>query len=797
MKRTHFLRLLFLGCLLVAVTGCHRGGVSAAANTATGPTEIEIQDTPVQSGVKRFGINLGGQTFYDSGQMMKNLIHINPGFEGETWQSILRCAGVTETSCTDVNQWDQWPQDFLKDASFVVLSGASQGVSGTVTSSDPADHTLQNQGVTIHFAAPAKKLELDSFVLVRKTIPGKPEVGWWPLLYGGATLVAETKDLSPKTPGHQALEIMAQGLGQGAMIASYFDSMKGHSFVQLRGNYRVTFRAKCLTGNRVMKVGVRRQADGAPPPFLEKQVTLTSSWQDYSFDFSAAEDGHAIGTVALAFDISGSTILLDDVSLEEISASKDNPTAFRDAVVDTLRALQPGILRYQDGDHIGSSIENWIAPPFARQRAGWTEGASEMTTIPVGLHEFLELCATVHAEPWINLPAGMTVEETRQLMEYFSGPATTPFGKKRAARGQTEPWTSVFAKIHLELGNEEWNDTTFAGAVMNDPAVYGQRARQIFTTARTSPYFAAQKFDLVLGSFLLNPDLTRAELAASGGYDSIAIAPYMFNRFNDDSSEEAIYGPMFAEPQLWDSTPKGLIAQHAAFARNAAKPAQLSVYEINLGTTTGTASQANVNRVVPSQGGAVALLDHMLHMLRDLGVKDQSVWALPGLQNQFVNTDTNGNETVPLYGTVLDMGGTTNRRRPQFLAEQMVNTALLPTMLKTQILGWDPTWDQEQSTNDDVALKNAHLLQTFAFVDGNQHSLVVINLSRQNSLPVSFRGDSPHGDVTVSHLDAKNITDTNETAENVRIVTETMHGFNPRSSYAVPPHSLTVFRWQK
>ncbi|MEO6924671.1 MAG: hypothetical protein ABI064_07280, partial [Acidobacteriaceae bacterium] len=298
-----------------------------------------------------------------------------------------------------------------------------------------------------------------------------------------------------------------------------------------------------------------------------------------------------------------------------------------------------------------------------------------------------------------------------------------------------------------------------------------------------------------LGSFLLNPDLTRAELASSGGYDSVAIAPYMFNHLNDDRSTEAVFGSMFAEPEMWDSRPKGLIVRHADFARTAARPAKLSVYEINLGTTEGTATQASVNRVVPSVGAAVALLDHTLLMLRDLGVKDQSVWQLTGLKTPFHNTAGGDGETAPLYGTVLDMDGVTNRRRPQFLAEQLVNAAMLPTMLKTEIHGANPTWDQPLSSNDDVVMKGAHTLQSFAFADGKRRSLIVINLDRTRSLPLLFGGKSPSGDVTVSRLDAKNITDTNESAENVRISTSAMKDFNPRKQFLVPPYSISVLEW--
>jgi alpha-L-arabinofuranosidase len=49
------------------------------------------------------------------------------------------------------------------------------------------------------------------------------------------------------------------------------------------------------------------------------------------------------------------------------------------------------------------------------------------------------------------------------LLNIYPDRASSPYGAKRAALGQAEPWTSIFSVIHLELGNEEWNAGVFAG----------------------------------------------------------------------------------------------------------------------------------------------------------------------------------------------------------------------------------------------------------------------------------------------------------------------------------------------
>jgi len=119
-------------------------------------------------------------------------------------------------------------------------------------------------------------------------------------------------------------------------------------------------------------------------------------------------------------------------------------------------------------------------------------------------------------------------------------------------------------------------------------------------------------------------------------------------------------------------------------------------------------------------------------------------------------------------------------------------------MLATTISGANPTWNQPLSTNDSIQLNGAHELQTFAFSDGaKSRSVVLINLSRTATLPVTFSGiGAPSGQVTVGQLTSANLTDTNETTGTVNITNTTLTNFQPATSYSLPPFSMTVFTWQ-
>src|SRR6266567_555175 len=104
--------------ILLLMVGC------SVANAAT---NIDVSARVGVASVKRFGINLGWMNYYDSGQIMKNLIFRNPGFEGQVYRSIVRVATngsappPTATSFVDENNTTHWPTGFWNGASYEVI----------------------------------------------------------------------------------------------------------------------------------------------------------------------------------------------------------------------------------------------------------------------------------------------------------------------------------------------------------------------------------------------------------------------------------------------------------------------------------------------------------------------------------------------------------------------------------------------------------------------------------------------------------------------------------------------------
>jgi hypothetical protein len=756
-------------------------GIPGLAQQAGDITYLRPTNQVILAGVTRLGINLGDQNFYDSGQMLRNLISRNPEFAGMTYRSIFHCQMGGPSRCVDMRQGIQFPADFWNGASYEVLEGAAVGQRGTVTASGAGAG-----GYAFALDSGGKTIGAGDWIAVEKETADDAGAGWWPTMHGGARLELEHNDLPPGVPVRQALKIDAAGAGQSADLRAYFDSTAGMTFVHLRGRYRLSFRAKALsgamtgstTGASMMHLHVARLVAGLRR-YLDTDVHLTPAWARYSEEFTANETALPAAAVEAGFDVSGGSVLLSDVALEPVGGEATNHTAFRDEVVETLRELHPGILRLLDSGSVGGTLENLLSSPAARERSGYRAWFKPSDDVAVGIPEFLELCKEVSAEPWIVAPTAMSLDETRRLAEYLAGPAKTPGGALRAAAGRSEPWTQAFGTIHIELGNETWNPD-FRGEAIEDPAAFGHRANAVFAAFREAAGPDAGRFDLVVGTHAYYPERNAALLAAAPLANSLAIAPYLMRSVTEWANDDELYGALLAQPE--EMSREGFVAK----AAESAGGRQLAVYEVNLHTTGGTAPQAVLDRFTPSAAAGLAVAGHMLRMMRDRGVRDEMLYSLP--QYAFRRPD---GTLVRLWGSVVEMGAD-GRKRPQFLAESLANRAIGGNLVKVEIAGENPTHDQPPG-NDGVSLRNVHEIDAYAFQDGRRHSLIVFNygLHHARRVRVEAPGLARDPNATLSRLVSSSPGDTNEDTVKVRIDEEHSAG----SEITLAPCSMAVLEW--
>ena len=786
------LRLVFSGVvgailgLLGAATGSPIGQAQAVAGSEDGVTHLRVTSQVILPGVTRLGINLGQQDYFDSGQMMKNLLFRNPGFEGMSYRSILHCNTGSAARCVDTQQGFVWPAGFWNGASFEVLDGSAAGRRGKVLTSGPSGGGY-GLGLDGGSAGSATGIGAGDWLAVQKDFPGDPAAGWWPALSGGAGLEGERKDLSPATLGRQALRIEAAGAGQSALVRSYFDTTEGLTFVRLHGRFRVSFRAKGLAGDRTLHLHVARIVNGEST-YLDQDVRLTSSWADYHAEFAANEEAapsnspKLAGPVEVSFGIKGGSVLLDDVDLGQTNGDPENRTAFRDEVVQTLKGLQPGVLRLMASETgLGSTVDNLLAPPLARQRSGYSAWSSTEEDIPVGIPEFLDLCQVVGAEPWIVAPTAMSKDEARKLAEYLAGGPATAGGALRIAAGRREPWTRTFRTIHIELGNETWNGV-YKGETMDDSAAYGRRANQVFAAIRAAAGPDGGRFDLAVGAQAVWSERNIDLLAAAPQANTLAFAPYLMHSVTRWATDDDLFGPLLAQPEQMSR--EGIVQATQASARGR----QLAVYEVNLHTTEGTASQAALDRLTPSAAAGLAVTGHMLRMMRDHGVRDQMLFALP----QFCFKRGDGT-LVRLWGSVVEMGAN-GRMRPQFLAEALANRVIRGNLVRVEVSGENPTRDQAQG-NDGVQLNGVHELDAYGFQENKGHGLIVFNdglhQAKRVSLEAPGLASNPH--IHLWRLTSSGPGATNEETPQVNVKEELFSG----AELTLAPCSMVVLEWQE
>ncbi|MES1194619.1 MAG: alpha-N-arabinofuranosidase, partial [Opitutus sp.] len=96
-----------------------------------------------------------------------------------------------------------------------------------------------------------------------------------------------------------------------------------------------------------------------------------------------------------------------------------------------------------------------------------------------GTDEFLELCRQLGAQPMIVLSATNTepaqLEYAMDWVHYLLDPATTEWGRRRAANGHAEPYAVPYIQIDNEPMNHQLGPDAYA-AIVN---LYGRRLRAI------------------------------------------------------------------------------------------------------------------------------------------------------------------------------------------------------------------------------------------------------------------------------------------------------------------------------
>lgn len=242
------------------------------------------------------------------------------------------------------------------------------------------------------------------------------------------------KILSEAPPPHQV------GLTQGGLYVEKGKTYLVHLNVRQRG----------LGSPLVIAL------EGSRGTYASREVRLSESgWQRLSFPLRSTEtDREAAFTVKFS---GPGELWLGTASL----MPEDHLSGYRRDVIEALRALKMPHLRWPGGNFV--SYYRWEDGLGDRDRRSarlnlaraMNQEGLYWEPNDVGIDEFMELCRLLGTEPFVAVNAGDgTAEEAARMVEYCNGPATSPYGAKRAANGHAEPY-----RVKLwSIGNEMFGD---------------------------------------------------------------------------------------------------------------------------------------------------------------------------------------------------------------------------------------------------------------------------------------------------------------------------------------------------
>jgi alpha-N-arabinofuranosidase len=175
-------------------------------------------------------------------------------------------------------------------------------------------------------------------------------------------------------------------------------------------------------------------------------------WKRHAFVLRP-EKSDPSARLAFVFEGNG-RVWVDQVSL----VPADAQGGIRADVEARVKALKPAFLRWPGGNVAQDYHWTWGVGP-RDERPDWINLSWKNEPEPgdVGTDEFVAFCRRVGAEPSITVNVegrGATVDEAAAWVEYCNGPASSKYGKLRAANGHPEPYG-----VRLwEIGNEIWGD---------------------------------------------------------------------------------------------------------------------------------------------------------------------------------------------------------------------------------------------------------------------------------------------------------------------------------------------------
>lgn len=801
--------------LALVVLGCTGGeGSGAGRRGPAGPTEITVQKRVLVADCVPFGINLSyGNDSYRASPWTRD--RIREGFEGSTYRQCLTGQVRDENGMSLWVDTPEWWREIHIGARYTVLNGPGRGTAGTIRDIrtvrkgrdgrrglfpyyvldrrlPPAPKRIGLPGLLV------ERFRLDEGHILR--IAGDPS-GFWFSSLGQEDVTPRVEiaigDVRPGAPGRAACALIAPDESAPAHVR--FAALLAR-LGECNGRWRVTFSARARAGEPALEVLALHSLRAAPPA----KPALDRSWKRYELEFDVEgvpdpdwTSGKPGSALFFLWRVAGGEVLIDEIGAERLDES--NPTPFRDDLIATLKRLRPGSLRnIQQG---GSTFDNCLAGPteahvFTSLRGQRPGPYAQKQRHPFSMHEFFQLCAHAGCDPWYCLPGTLHPEEVERFVEYVGAPADRGYGKRRAELGQERPWTEVFRSIHVEFGNEAWN----SGAPYHSGGFDGSDYWEgLITRAKASPHMR-ENILFHAGGQARSPSRNRGILPRVPSCDRFAIAPYLLTHVTREDlashpSDADLLRWVLAWPIYHVRHPDGFVRQNAEIAAAGSK--ELSVYEINHHTLEADGVPLETRKkIFTTLAGGLSVVHTMLLMLREHGVRVQNAFPLASGSDHGI------------WDFVLSMREGHERYRPSFLAMSLANRAIRGQLLETRHEGGDPRFATRgafhtnlRGRSPEISYGDIPCLWSYAFRDGKEWAVIIVNLDVERELPVVLRIPTrpEGGEVRSALLAADSVVATNEWEvgkEQVTVRESKIPVSGPRLSLEAPACSLRVVSWR-
>lgn len=773
--------LLFIAILLIPV-------VSAEVTTITIGNEVLLKE------VDRLGLNLSGDNYWSGAAFTKVRKTLN--FEGTMYRQIT--FGPEGIDGNGYMTWFPIRGEWLKlyqGASFTIISGPSKGVKGKIKKVEKKSFMHKGSSKELNYLVFDTPVKASSFanegIMIERdmTHVGQfiPHDNYW----NPKTNSLVTDDIDPSTFGKAALLMQGSSGSTHIRLSSH---TQNHG--DLKGIWKVRFHAKTKSGNPV----VTFKADGGVRTKTVSPVSINSEWKKYEQEIEITEVKSDTTRMTMVIKVTGGDMLIDDVEL--IEGRNINPTAFRDDLIATLKKLKPGTLRYlQMG---GSTIKNTINPPiksfnYQSSRLGIKlDGYGARTSQDsYGLHQFYTLCEHINTQPWFSLPGTMHEDEMTYFMEYLAGDSSTAGGKHRIELGHKKPWTETFKKIHIEFGNEAWNNAPHFSQGGYNKAGYWT---ELIDKGKKSSLYT-KKLIFHAGAQAANPNATKGIMKATPNADAYTLAPYIIHgidnsQLDEMKTEDAFFRWALSTP-VWSTTANDgtMVKQYEITSKN---KHDLSVYEINHHITAGDAPLDIRNKLVDGIGGATNVLNAMLLQMKHQKIRTQCLFNATG--NYKIKLKDNPKANVHLWGTILSLDTKKGPRyRPTFLTTQMANGVISGDLVQTRHSSNEPTFSAHGIYTRGEAprtIENIPSLYSYAFKTKTGTGLILVNLDIKKSQSVKIQqGKNNQEKAKRQTLTGKGFTANNEFETGKAQVSIIEDSVDVNAEISIPPHSVMTLQW--